>query len=162
MLTTLRLAIIWCIPHYLMFGCQPCWPVEFYFPTMRGMEKHQHVNCYIAKLCEWLWEAFKEVKVWSTSKAERQKWYYDRKANAISLETGDLVLAKADTYRGKMKVKDQWEEEPYEVEHQVAEEGSPFLPAEKPVGRMLTSPPPKLTFSHCSCRGDSPFYSHAS
>ena len=53
--------------------------------------------------------------------AERQKWYYDRKANAVSLEPGGLVLAKADAYRGRRKVKDHWEEEPYDVEHQVAE-----------------------------------------
>ena len=57
----------------------------------------------------------------STSEAERQKCYCDRKANAISLEPGDLVLAKADAYRGRRKVKDQWEEEPYKVEHQVVE-----------------------------------------
>ena len=36
----------------------------------------------------------------STSKAERQKQHYSRKANAISLKPGDLVLAKADGYRG--------------------------------------------------------------
>ena len=78
---------------------------------MRGMEKHWHVDCYIVKLCEQLWEAFKEVQVQSTSEAERQKQYYDRKANAISLETGDLVFSKADAYMGKRKVKDQWEEE---------------------------------------------------
>ena len=57
----------------------------------------------------------------STSEAERQKQYYDRKANTISLETGDLVLAKSDVYKGKRKVKDLWEEEPYEVECQVAD-----------------------------------------
>ena len=57
----------------------------------------------------------------STSEAERQKQYYDMKANAISLKPGDLVLAKANTYRGRRKVKDHWEEELYEVEHQVAE-----------------------------------------
>ena len=57
----------------------------------------------------------------STSEAERQKLYCDRKANAISLETGDLVLAKAGAYRGRTKVKDQWEEEPYKVESQVVE-----------------------------------------
>ena len=55
------------------------------------------------------------------SEAERQKQYYNRKANVISPETGDLVLAKAEAYRGKRKVKDWWEEELYEVEHQVAE-----------------------------------------
>ena len=54
----------------------------------------------------------------SKSEAESQKWYCDRKANAVSLEPGDLVLARADAYRGR-KLKDQWEEEPYEVEHQV-------------------------------------------
>ena len=57
----------------------------------------------------------------STSEAERDKPYYDRKANAISLERGYLVLAKADTYKGKRKVKDWWEEEMYEVEHQVTD-----------------------------------------
>ena len=48
----------------------------------------------------------------STSEAETQKQYYDRKANAVSLEPGNLVLAKADTYRGRRKVKDWQEEEP--------------------------------------------------
>ena len=67
---------------------------------MHGMEKHWCGNYYIAKLCEWLWEAFK-----STAEAERQKQYYDRKANGISLEPGNLVLAKADGYKGKGKVK---------------------------------------------------------
>ena len=43
------------------------------------------------------------------TEAERQKRYYDRKANSISLEPGDLVLAKADALKGKRKVKDQWE-----------------------------------------------------
>ena len=32
-----------------------------------------------------------------------------------------MVLAKADVYRGKRKVKDQWEEELYEEECQVVE-----------------------------------------
>ena len=61
------------------------------------------------------------MQVKSTSEAERQMQYYDRKAKAISLETGDLVLTKVDAHRGKRKVKDRWEEELHEVEHQVAE-----------------------------------------
>ena len=52
----------------------------------------------------------------STSEAERHKWHYNRKANAISLEPGDLILAKANANRGRRKVKDQWEEELYKVE----------------------------------------------
>ena len=61
------------------------------------------------------------AQVQFTSEAERQKWHYDRKANTFSLEPADLVLAKADTFTGRRKVKDQWEEEPYKVECQVAE-----------------------------------------
>ena len=106
-----------------------------------------------AELCEWLWEAFKEAQVQSMTEAERQKLYYDRKANAISLEPGDLVLAKADTYKGKRKVKDQCEEELYAVEYQVAGR-HPFLPCEKPADGMLMGPPLKLTFSHHSHKGD--------
>ena len=79
---------------------------------IRGTKKHWHVDHYIAELHEWLWEAFKDAQVQSMSEVERQKWYYDRKANAISLEPGDLVLAKANAYRRKRKVKDQWEEGP--------------------------------------------------
>ena len=108
-------------PALLMFGHWSCLPINFYFSTTRGMNKHQCVDHYVARLCEQLQEAFKEAQVQSISEAERQKQYYDRKANAISLEPGDLVLAKADTYRGRRKVKDWWEEEPYEVECQVAE-----------------------------------------
>ena len=104
-----------------MFGCWPCLPIDFNFPMKRGMKKHQPVYHYVAGLHEQLCEAFKDAQVQSTSDAERQKWYYDRKANAISLEPGDMVLAKADTYRGRMKVKDWWEEELYKVEHQVAD-----------------------------------------
>ena len=89
-----------------MFGCQPCLPFDRYFPTIGHTEKHWCVDCYIAKLHEWLWEPFKEVQMQSTSETERQKWYYDRKANVIFLETGDLVLAKANAYKGKRKVKD--------------------------------------------------------
>ena len=88
---------------------------------IRDMEKHWCVDYYIAELHEWLWEAFKEEQVQSMSEAERQKWYYDRKTNAILLETGDLALAKANAYKEKGKVKDLWEKQLYEVEHQVAD-----------------------------------------
>ena len=78
-------------------------------------------------LCEWLQEPFKEARMHSTSDAERQKRYYDRKANAILLEPGDLVLAKADAYRGRRKVKAQLQEEPYKVECQIAEDIPSYL-----------------------------------
>ena len=84
-------------------------------------ERHQHVNHYVADLYEQLHKAFKEAQVQSTSEAERQRQYYNHKANAISLEPYDLVLAKDDAYKGRRQVKDQWEEELYKVECRIAE-----------------------------------------
>ena len=110
-----------------MFGHRSHLPVDLYFPMIRGMEKHWCVDCCIAELCEWLWEAFKEAWAQSTFEAERQKQYYDRKANAILLETGNLVLAKANAYKGKSNVKDWWEKELYEVECQVTDDVPLYL-----------------------------------
>ena len=83
---------------------------------MRNTNKHQCISHDIVDLCELLCKAFKEAQVQSTSVAERQRGYYDCKANAISLEPGDLLLAKANAYKGQRKVKDLWEEELYKVE----------------------------------------------
>ena len=88
---SMRLDITGYSLHYLMFRDRVCCPVNFYFSM---------VNHYVAELCERLQEAFKEAQTLSTSEEDRQKWHYDRKANAISLELGDLVLAKADAYGG--------------------------------------------------------------
>ena len=50
----------------------------------------------------------------------RQKWYYDRKIGTMNLKPGDLILVKADAFKGKRKIKDRWEEEMLEVMHQIA------------------------------------------
>ena len=107
-------------PYYLMFGCWPHLPINLYFPMMRGMEKKGMLTAMLLSYVNDSEMPSRKHKC-SPHLRLRDKQHYDRKANVISLETGDLVLAKADTHRGKRKVKDQWEEEPYEVEHQVGE-----------------------------------------
>ena len=37
----------------------------------------------------------------------------------MNLKPGDLVLVKADAFKGKRKIKDRWEEETWEVVHQI-------------------------------------------
>ena len=86
------------------------------------------------------------------AEVKRQKWYYERKANVILLEPGDLVLAKADAYKEKRKVKDQWEEGLYKVVCKVTK-CIPFY--EEQVDKTSMSPLPKLTFPHCPYRGHS-------
>ena len=40
----------------------------------------------------------------------------------MNLEPGDLVLVKADAFKGKRKIKDRWEEDTWEVVHQIAKD----------------------------------------
>ena len=37
----------------------------------------------------------------------------------MDLKPGDLVLVKADAFQGKRKIKDGWEDKPYEVVHEI-------------------------------------------
>ena len=48
------------------------------------------------------------------------EWYYDRKIGAVNLKPGNLVLVKADAWKGKRKIKDRWDEETWEVSQQIA------------------------------------------
>ena len=38
----------------------------------------------------------------------------------MNLKPGDVALVKADAWKGKRKIKDRWEEETWEVVHQIA------------------------------------------
>ena len=38
----------------------------------------------------------------------------------MNLKPGNLVLVKADVFKGKRKIKDRWEEETWVVVHQIA------------------------------------------
>ena len=52
-------------------------------------------------------------------KCTDKKQYYDRKIGAVNLKPGGLVLVKADAFKRKRKIKDRWEEDTWEVAHQI-------------------------------------------
>ena len=74
---------------------------------------------YVTSVRDKLRTALQEAKAQSIAKAHQQKWYYDRKIGMVNLKPGDLVLVKADAWKGKRKIKDRWEEETWEVVHQI-------------------------------------------
>ena len=76
-------------PQYLMFGCRPRFPVNFYFPIfkstgapMRGASA-RCVNEYMATVHDQLRAALWEAQAQSMAEAQWQKWYYDQKIGAI-------------------------------------------------------------------------------
>ena len=60
-----------------------------------------------------------EVQAQLTAEACRQKRYYNRKIGTVNLKPGNLVLVKADAWKGKRKIKDRWDEETWEVSQQI-------------------------------------------
>ena len=113
-------------PYYLMFGCRPRLPVNFVFTTIGSNEapmreaSAKHVDKYIASVWDRLRTALQEAQAQSTVEACQQKWSYDRKIGTVNLKPGNLILVKADTFKGKRKIKDRWEEETWEMVHQIA------------------------------------------
>ena len=112
-------------PHYLMFIQQPRLPVDFVFPTI-GSNKApirkastKYVDKYIASVQDRLRTTLWEAQAQSMAEACKEKQYYDRKIGVVNLKHGDLVLVKADAFKGKRKIKDRWEEETWEVVHQI-------------------------------------------
>ena len=79
----------------------------------------KHVDVYVASVRDRLRTSLQEAQAQSTAEACQQKRYYDRKIGTVNLKPGDLVLVKADALKGKRKVKDRWEEETWEVGHQI-------------------------------------------
>ena len=115
-------------PHYLMFRQWPRLPVDFVFPTIGSNEapirevSARCVDKYIASIWDRLRITLWEVQAQSMVEACRQKWYYGRKIGTVNLKPGNLVLVKADAFKGKRKIKDRWEEETWEVVHQIAKD----------------------------------------
>ena len=77
------------------------------------------VDVYVASVRDQLRNTLQEVQAQSTTEACQQKWYYHRKIGAVNLKPGDLVLVKADAWKGKRKIKDRWDEETWEVSQQI-------------------------------------------
>ena len=121
-----RSAVTGYSPHYLMFGQWPRLPVDFVFPTIGSNEaptreaSARNVDVYIASVRDQLRSTLREVQAQLTAEAHQKKWYYDRKIGAVNLKPGDLVLVKADAWKGKRKIKDRWDEETWEVSQQLA------------------------------------------
>ena len=104
-----------------MFGRWPRLPVDFVFPTIGSNEapmreaSARSVDVYVASVRDRLRSTLCEVQAQSTAEAHQQKQYYDRKIGAVNLKPGNLVLVKADAWKGKRKIKDRCEEETWEV-----------------------------------------------
>ena len=93
-------------PYYLLFGRRPRIPVDYLFPTLRDSPHHTKMEVSVAAMQKRLKEAFTVARCLTSEEVARQCRYYDRKAGAVALQPGDVVMVRTDGFVGKRKVKD--------------------------------------------------------
>ena len=93
-------------PYYLLFGRRPRLPVDYLFPTLRDSSHQTKMEVSVAAMQKRLKEAFTVTRCLTSEEVARQCCYYDRKAGAVALQPGDVVMVRTDGFVGKWKVKD--------------------------------------------------------
>ena len=93
-------------PYYLLFGRRPRIPVNYLFPTLCDSLYQTKIEVSVAAMQKRLKEAFTVARHLTSEEVARQCRYYDRKAGAVALQPGDIVMVCTDGFVGKRKVKD--------------------------------------------------------
>ena len=106
-------------PYYLLFGRRPRIPVHYLFPTLHDSPHQTKMEVSVAAMQKRLKEAFAVARCLTSEEVAKQCHYYDRKAGAVALQPGDVVMVHTDGFVGKQKVKDQWEDGGFIVESQL-------------------------------------------
>ena len=106
-------------PYYLLFGRRPRIPVDYLFPTLRDSPHKTKMEVSVVAMQKRLKEAFTVARCLTSEEVARQCCYYDRKAGAVALQPGDIVMVCTDGFVGKWKVKDRWEDRGFIVESQL-------------------------------------------
>ena len=103
-----RSAVTGYSPYLLLFGRKSRMPVDCLFPTLHDSPHQAKMEVSVAAMQKRLKEAF--ARHLTSQEAARQRCYYDRKAGAVALQPGDVVMVHTDGFVGKRKVKDWWED----------------------------------------------------
>ena len=114
-----RSAVTGYSPYFLLFGRKSRMPVDCLFPTLHDSPHQAKMEVSVAAMQKRLKEAFAVARHLTSQEAARQRRYYDRKARAVALQPGDVVMVRTDGFVGKRKVKDQWEDGGFIVESQL-------------------------------------------
>ena len=106
-------------PYFLLFGRKARMPVDCLFPTLHDSPHQARMEVSVAAMQKRLKEVFVVARHLTSQEAARKRCYYDRRAGAVALQPGDVVMVRADGFMGKRKVKDRWEDGGFIVESQL-------------------------------------------
>ena len=142
-----RSAVTGYSPYYLLLGRRPRIPVDYLFPTLCDSPHQTKMEVSVAAMQRRLKEAFAVARCLTSEDAAKQCRYYDRKAGAVALQPGDVVMVHTDGFVGKRKVKDRWEDGGFIVESQL--EDWPVYKVKCPTADAWQKP--KYRILHWNC-----------
>ena len=134
-------------PYYLLFGRRPRIPVDYLFPTLLDSPHQTKIEVSVVAMQKRLKEAFTVARCLTSEEVARQCCYYDRKAGAVALQPGDIVMVCTDGFVGKRKVKDRWEEGGFIVELQL--EDWPVYEVKCPTSDARQKPKYRILHRNC-------------
>ena len=94
-------------------------PVNYLFPTLCDSPHQTKMEVSVVAMQKRLKEAFAVSSHLTSQEAAKQWRYYDRKAETVALQPGDVVMVHTDGFVGKQKVKHWWEDGGFIVESQL-------------------------------------------
>ena len=106
-------------PYFLLFGRKARMSVDYLFLTLHDSPHQTKMEVSVAAMQKRLKEAFVVARHLTSQEAAKQQRYYDRKAGAVALQPGDVVMVRTDGFVGKRKVKDRWEDGGFIVKSQL-------------------------------------------
>ena len=75
--------------------------MDYLFPTLRDSPHQTKMEVFVAAMQKRLREAFAVVRHLTSEEAAKQHRYYDRKAGAVALQPGDVVMVHTNGFVGK-------------------------------------------------------------
>ena len=101
-------------PFFLMFGRHPRLAIDAFLGLSPDATSSANQTEYVRKLRERLDFAYKTAQEAAKRGTAQHKRYYDLKVRSTgALQPGDRVLVKNVGLRGKQKLADRWERQPY-------------------------------------------------
>ena len=92
-------------PYYLLFGRRSRIPVDYLFPTLSDSPHQTKMEVSVAAMQKRLKEAFAVARHLTSEEAAKQCRYYERKAGAVALQPGDVVMVCTDGFVGHSNIK---------------------------------------------------------
>ena len=108
-------------PYFLMFGRCPRLPIDVLLGTNISNREVQPYSAYAENLRARLHHAHELASQNAHKKPEDNRRLYNAKSHPGGILPGDSVLVRNLSSRGKNKLKDRWEDSPYQVLRKVGD-----------------------------------------